>query len=214
MPSVKLFRPTKEKGRNELQVVKENLGGSKGVGIKKWPTHCRRNCTICTHIFHSCTFVSLSCHINMKPRLVLHFVVNVSTWRKSVNFLFISPKRSYRFNSRPASVRFVSQTARTNLEVIAKTRSYLFRWRPRGPPCFTQFGSLIYAQQYPYVRIHIILLTRKPGNNAWRLAYFPFEHTALKIIHLFRFADLHQMFIFRKQIFYWLYFNGVKAARH
>ena len=38
-------QPTKEKGRNELQVVEENLGGSKGVGIKKWPTHCRRNCT-------------------------------------------------------------------------------------------------------------------------------------------------------------------------
>ena len=37
MPSVKLFRTTKEKGRNELQVVEENLGGSEGVGIKKWP---------------------------------------------------------------------------------------------------------------------------------------------------------------------------------
>ena len=70
---VKLFRPTKEKGRNELQVVKENLGGSEGVGIKKWPTHCRRNCTLCTCIFHFCTFVSRSCPINMKPRLALQF---------------------------------------------------------------------------------------------------------------------------------------------
>ena len=43
MPSVKLFRPTKEKERNEVQVVKENLGGSEGVGMKKWPSHCRRN---------------------------------------------------------------------------------------------------------------------------------------------------------------------------
>ena len=128
MPSVKLFRPTKEKGRTELQVVQENLGGSKGVGMKKWPTHWRRNCTLCTRIFDFCTFVSLSGHINMKPRLVLHFVDNVRTWRKSVHyFLFLSPKRSYQFNSRPVSVRFESQTARNNLEVIAKTRSYIFR---------------------------------------------------------------------------------------
>ena len=43
MPSLNLFRLTKGKGRNELQVVKENLGGSEGVGIKKMAEEIAHN---------------------------------------------------------------------------------------------------------------------------------------------------------------------------
>ena len=99
------------------------------------------------------------------------FVGNMSSWRKSVNFLFLSPKPAYQVNSRPVSVRFVSQTARNNQEIIAKTPSYIFRWRPRraSQSCrssLLQFESLVYTQQCLHVRIYcIIFLITKLGNN-------------------------------------------------
>ena len=141
------------------------------------------------------------CLNSQSQDLLCNFVDNMSTWRKSVNFLFLSPNCSYQFNSRPVSVRFVSQTARNNQGIIAKKRTYIFRWRPRraSKSCrssLLQFGSL--------VLIHSTISTRNNIYNffkweSWETTYsvwliFSIECITLKIVQLFRFADLNVHF--------------------
>ena len=141
-------RTTKEKGGNELQVIKENLGGSKtlttpssvhpGVGVRNGRYIAEE---IARYARAYLFFVHFSAvHVISKTwnYFFCSSVDNLRTWRKSINFL---PKLFI-------GVRFVTQTTRNNLEIIAETWSYIYRWRPRsrgGPPCFS---SLVYAQQY------------------------------------------------------------------
>ena len=47
------------------------------------------------------------------------------------NFVFLSPKRWFQFNSRIFWIHFASVMTLTNWEMTAETRIYIFRWRSR-----------------------------------------------------------------------------------
>ena len=47
------------------------------------------------------------------------------------NFVFLSLKRWFQFNSRIVGTHFASVMTLNNLEMIAETQSYIFRWRFR-----------------------------------------------------------------------------------
>ena len=56
---------------------------------------------------------------------------DVSTWWQMFNFVFLSLKRWFQFNSRKVRTHFATVMALNNWEMIAETRSYIFRWRSR-----------------------------------------------------------------------------------
>ena len=62
-------------------------------------------------------------------------VDDASTRRNTIKFLFLSLSCSFQFNSRIVMERFVSRTTWNIREIIAETRSYIFRWHHRRCGC-------------------------------------------------------------------------------
>ena len=60
--------------------------------------------------------------------LFCRYVDNVSIWWQIFNFVLLSQKRWFQFNSRIARTHFSSVMT---LNIIEETRSYIFRWRSR-----------------------------------------------------------------------------------
>ena len=58
-------------------------------------------------------------------------VDDVSIWWQIFNFVFLCPKRWFRFNSRMVRTHFSSVMTLNNWKMIEETRSYIFRWRSR-----------------------------------------------------------------------------------
>ena len=58
-------------------------------------------------------------------------VDDVSRWSQMFHFVFLCPKRWFQFNSRIVRTHFSSIMTLNNCEIIAETRSYIFRWRSR-----------------------------------------------------------------------------------
>ena len=58
-------------------------------------------------------------------------VDNVSIWWQVFNFVFLCPKRWFRFNSRIIRTHFSCIMTLNNWKMIAEKRSYVFRWRSR-----------------------------------------------------------------------------------
>ena len=56
---------------------------------------------------------------------------DVSTRWQMFNFVFLSLKRWFQFNSRKVRTHFATVMTLNNWEMIAETRSYIFRWRSR-----------------------------------------------------------------------------------
>ena len=56
-------------------------------------------------------------------------VDDVSIWLQMFNFVFLSPKRWFQFNSRIVITHFSSIMSLNNWKMIAETRSHIFRWR-------------------------------------------------------------------------------------
>ena len=52
-------------------------------------------------------------------------------WWQMFNFVFLTPKRWFRFNSRIVRIHFATVMTLNNWKMIAETRSYIFRWRSR-----------------------------------------------------------------------------------
>ena len=73
-----------------------------------------------TCIFHFCTW-----HVNCSC------VDDVSIWWQMLIFVFLSLKRWFQLNSRVVRTHFASVMTFNNREMIAETRSYIFRWLSR-----------------------------------------------------------------------------------
>ena len=58
-------------------------------------------------------------------------VDDVSIWWQRFNFVLLCPKRWFQFNSRIVRTNFSSLMTLKNWNMIAETRSYIFRWRSR-----------------------------------------------------------------------------------
>ena len=58
-------------------------------------------------------------------------VDDVSIWRQMFNFVFLSRKRWFQFNSRIVRTHFSNIMTLNNCKMIAETRSDIFRWRSR-----------------------------------------------------------------------------------
>ena len=56
---------------------------------------------------------------------------DVSIWWQMFNFVFLTPKRWFQFNSRIVRTHFSSIMSLNNWKMIAETRSHIFRWRSR-----------------------------------------------------------------------------------
>ena len=70
------------------------------------------------------------------------FAVNVwTTWAYDV---LLSQKRWFQFNSRIVRTHFASVMPLNNCEIIAETRSYIFRWRSRCGRHRLCLSSLMY----------------------------------------------------------------------
>ena len=54
-----------------------------------------------------------------------------STWWQMFNFVSLSLKRWFQFNSRKVRTHFATVMTLNNWKMIAETRSYIFRWRSR-----------------------------------------------------------------------------------
>ena len=63
--------------------------------------------------------------------LFCSWVDNVSIWWQMFNFVCLSLKRWFQFNSRNVRTNFASTMALNNWEIIAERRGYIFRWRSR-----------------------------------------------------------------------------------
>ena len=66
----------------------------------------------------------------------------------NVQFVLLSQKRWFQFNSRIVRTHFASVMTLNNCEIIAETRSYIFRWRSRSGRRCLCLSSLMY---YPGV---------------------------------------------------------------
>ena len=58
-------------------------------------------------------------------------VDDVCIWWQMLIFVFLCPKRWFQFNSRIVRTNFSSIMTLNNWNMIAETRSYIFRWRSR-----------------------------------------------------------------------------------
>ena len=56
---------------------------------------------------------------------------DVSIWWEMLIFVFLCPKRWFQFNHRIVRTHFSSIMTLSNWKMIAKPRSYIFRWRSR-----------------------------------------------------------------------------------
>ena len=56
-------------------------------------------------------------------------VDDVSIWWQMINVVCLCPKRWFQFNSRIDRTHFSSLITLNNWNIIAETRSYIFRWR-------------------------------------------------------------------------------------
>ena len=89
---------------------------------------------------YTCFLASLSIHfagglVLSSTDLFCSCVDDASTRRNTIKFLFLSLSCSFQFNSRIIIERFVSQTTWNIREIIAETRSYIFRWHYRRCVC-------------------------------------------------------------------------------
>ena len=72
-------------------------------------------------------------------------VDDVSIWWQMFNFVFLCSKRWFQFNSRIVRTHFSRIMSLNNWEMIAETRSYIFRWRSR----FRRRGFLSSLMSFP-----------------------------------------------------------------
>ena len=88
---------------------------------------------LCTCNFHFCTFQCCSRPFNDSKRPVLQLyrrrehMVNIF----NILFLSLSPNGWYQFDSQIFRIHFASIMTWNNWEIIAETRSYIFRWFSR-----------------------------------------------------------------------------------
>ena len=74
-------------------------------------------------------------------------VNDVTIWWQMFNFVFLSLKRWFQFNSRIVGTHFATVMTLNNWEMITETRSYIFRWRSRCRPRRVCVNSLINSQR-------------------------------------------------------------------
>ena len=92
-------------------------------------------------------------------------VDDVSIWWQMFNFVFLCPKRWFQFNSRMVRTHFSSILTLNNCEIIAETRSYIFRWRSR-------FRCRRVCLKCPWHEILYYLIRKSFQNDEeWRLFY-------------------------------------------
>ena len=69
----------------------------------------------------------------------------MSIWWEIFNFVLLSQKRSFQFNSRIVRTHFASAMTLDNCDIIEETRSCIFRWRSRCRRRRLCLSSLILA---------------------------------------------------------------------
>ena len=74
---------------------------------------------------------------------------DVSTWWQMFNFVFLSLKRWFQFNSWIVRTHFATVLTLNNSEMTAETRSYIFRWRSRCRRGRVCVNSLFWARSPP-----------------------------------------------------------------
>ena len=79
-------------------------------------------------------------------------VDDVSIWWQKFNFVFLSLKRWFQFNSRIVRTYLASVMTLNNWEMIAETRSYIFRWRSRCRRRCVCLSSLVQMVQWWFVK--------------------------------------------------------------
>ena len=67
----------------------------------------------------------------------------MTIWWQKLNFVFLSMKRWFQFNSRIVRTHFASVVTLNNWEMITETRSYIFRWHSRCCRFRVSVNSLI-----------------------------------------------------------------------
>ena len=94
-----------------------------------------RKCTRCTCIFYLLTFWrrsrSFFRELTYFAVVLFTFVDDVSVWWQKFNFVFLSLKRWFQFNSWVVRTHFATMMTLNNSEMTAETRSYIYRWRSR-----------------------------------------------------------------------------------
>ena len=93
-------------------------------------------------------------------------VDDLSIWWQKFNFVFLSLKAWFQFNSRIVGTHFVSVMTLNNLKIIAETRSYIFRWRFRCRQRRVCLRSLLSALESFYSG-HLTLLNWFDTKLVW-----------------------------------------------
>ena len=84
---------------------------------------------------------------------VLQCVDDVTIWWQMLNFVFLSMKRWFQFNSRIVRTHFASVMTLNNWEMITETRSYMFRCRSRCCRRRVCVNSLVNSQRGAWRRV-------------------------------------------------------------
>ena len=95
-------------------------------------------------------------------------VDDVSIWWQKFNFVFLSLKGWFQFNSKIVGTHFASVMTLNNLEIIVETRSYIFRWRFRCCRLRVCLRSLLSALESFYSG-HLTLLDWFDTKLVWSM---------------------------------------------
>ena len=80
--------------------------------------------------------------------------LQICIWWQMFDFVCLSLKRWFQFNSRRVRTHFEGTMALNNWEIIAETRGYIFRWRSRccrGLVCLSSLMLLMTATKFESV---------------------------------------------------------------
>ena len=110
-------------------------------------------------------------------------VDDVSIWWQMLIFVFLCPKRWFQFNSRIVRAHFSSIITLSNWEMIAKPRSYIFRWRSRFRRRRVCFSSLFWGSDDnaspQHLIFHYLLLHKNHSCQASESAQQPLSFSVV-----------------------------------
>ena len=110
------------------------------------------------------------------------FAVVWTTWAYDDNFVLLSQKRWFQFNSRIVRTHFACAMTFNNCDIIEETRSYIFRWRSRCRRrrlCLSSLISLFIKVSRHRLVDYVKNCTKEHGARAAR-------NVGLKCIYMFK----------------------------
>ena len=116
-------------------------------------------CMCSFHFWHFADILFLSATWNY---LFCGCVHEVTIWWQMLNFVFISMKRWFQFNSRIIRTHFASVMTLNNWQMITETRRYIFRWRSHCRRPRVCVNSLLFKLPDPGANIYVQSLLKFP----------------------------------------------------